>query len=122
MRYSSRRAVLCGWGGSVRGYAFQSLGPMTNNVATGGRSMIEVSLELRTRISEHIGFVIFADGGNAFSDEMPDDIGDLMWACGAGIRLYTGIGPLRLDVAAPLNRREGTDDSFQVYFSIGQSF
>ncbi len=41
-----------GGGGSVRGYAFQSLGPMTNNVATGGRSMIEVSLELRTRISE----------------------------------------------------------------------
>jgi translocation and assembly module TamA len=32
------------------------------------------------------------------------------------------VGPLRLDVAFPINRREGIDDSFQIYISLGQAF
>jgi translocation and assembly module TamA len=38
------------------------------------------------------------------------------------MRWVTPIGPLRLDVAFPLNRRAGIDDTFQVYVSIGQAF
>ena len=35
--------------------------------------------------------------------------------------METPIGPLRLDVAVPLNRRD-VDDAFQLYISIGQAF
>jgi translocation and assembly module TamA len=40
---------------------------------------------------------------------------------GAGVRYDLGFGPLRLDIATPLNRREG-DGPVQVYISIGQAF
>jgi translocation and assembly module TamA len=45
---------------------------------------------------------------------------------GAGVRYYTPLGPLRVDVAVPLQRRNGTDgvkgDSFEVYIGLGQAF
>ena len=42
-------------------------------------------------------------------------------AAGLGLRYYTAVGPLRLDVAVPINPRKG-DPDFAVYFGIGQSF
>jgi translocation and assembly module TamA len=47
---------------------------------------------------------------------------DLFWGAGVGLRYYTPIGPIRLDVAFPLEKREDIDDSFQIYISIGQAF
>jgi translocation and assembly module TamA len=38
-----------------------------------------------------------------------------------GFRYFTSIGPLRLDLAFPLNPRD-SDPLFQFYVSIGQSF
>jgi translocation and assembly module TamA len=38
------------------------------------------------------------------------------------VRYYTAIGPLRLDVGVPLDRRQGVDDAVQIYVSIGQAF
>ena len=43
------------------------------------------------------------------------------WGVGLGLRYYTPIGPVRLDVATPLRRIDG-DPPVQVYISIGQSF
>ena len=40
---------------------------------------------------------------------------------GIGVRYYPGFGPVRLDIAAPLDRRDG-DWPVQVYISIGQAF
>jgi translocation and assembly module TamA len=40
---------------------------------------------------------------------------------GAGVRYYTGLGPLRLDVAIPLNKRKG-DADYGIYVGIGQAF
>jgi translocation and assembly module TamA len=37
------------------------------------------------------------------------------------VRYFSAIGPLRLDIAIPLNKRE-VDDSFQFYISLGQAF
>ena len=110
-----------GGGGSVRGYEYQSLGPRNyRDDPLGGSALTEVSIEPRWRFSETFGVVAFVDGGMAY-DEV-DDIGkDLRWGAGLGLRLYTPIGPVRVDVATPLNPRSD-DDPVQFYMSIGQSF
>jgi translocation and assembly module TamA len=116
------RRLYAGGGGSVRGYAYQSVGPLdANNKPTGGRSLVEMSVEARIRITDSIGIVPFVDGGSASEDAWPST-DSLQWAAGIGLRYYTPIGPLRLDVATPLNRRPGIDDSFAFYISLGQAF
>ncbi len=111
-----------GGGGSVRGYAYQSLGPRNaDDDPLGGDSLIELSGELRWKLTETWGLVAFLDGGMAFDSTTPGLGTDLRWGAGLGVRYYTAIGPVRLDVAVPVNPRSD-DDSFQFYISIGQSF
>lgn len=112
-----------GGGGSVRGYAYQSLGPRDgHDDPLGGASFLETSIETRIKITENLGLVPFLDGGNAFTDRMPrPDTNPLQWGAGLGLRYYTSIGPLRFDVATPLNPRKDDAPIF-MYISIGQSF
>lgn len=111
-----------GGGGSVRGYDFQSVGPLNgDNSPVGGKSLIDLSVEFRARVTDKIGIVPFVDGGNVFRHEVPQSV-KLLWAAGIGLRYYTAVGPLRADVAFPLDRRKGVDGAFQLYFSLGQSF
>jgi translocation and assembly module TamA len=90
-----------------------------NNDPIGGRSVNEFALEGRYRFG-NFGVVGFVDAGQAYESSIPkfDD-----WRVGAGIggRFYTNFGPIRLDLATPLNRRPG-DSRFSVYVSIGQAF
>jgi len=112
-----------GGGGSIRGYAYQSVGPLDeDDDPIGGRSLLELSAELRFKLTDRIGMVTFLDGGSAFTSTVPDSSEDLQWAAGLGFRYFTPIGPLRLDVGFPLDRREDIDDAFQIYVSIGQAF
>jgi translocation and assembly module TamA len=109
-----------GGGGSVRGFGYQRLGPLDpNNDPIGGRSVNEFAMEGRYRFG-NFGLVGFVDAGQAYETSMPkfDD-----WRVGVGIggRFYTNFGPVRLDLATPLNRRIG-DSRFSVYVSIGQAF
>ncbi len=112
-----------GGGGSVRGFAYQYAGPVQGTVPLGGLSTLTFSLELRFKITESIGIVPFLDGGTVFLDTVPDfGSQDLYYGTGLGLRYYTAIGPIRLDVATPINWREGVDSRYQIYVSIGQSF
>ncbi|MCE2026872.1 autotransporter assembly complex protein TamA [Sessilibacter corallicola] len=111
-----------GGGGSVRGYPFQTLGPLDGNDPEGGLSYTEVSFETRIHWGETWGGVLFLDGGNAYTGELPSIGEDLRWGAGFGLRLYTSFAPIRFDVAFPLDRRDNLDDSFQIYISLGQAF
>ncbi|MGM0759250.1 MAG: autotransporter assembly complex protein TamA [Thermodesulfobacteriota bacterium] len=111
-----------GGGGSIRGYPYQEVGPYRNGDPYGGRSLLETSAELRWKWSPTIGSVAFVDAGNAFDSSIPDPGKKLYWGAGCGLRYYTGIGPLRLDVAFPLTSNEHIDDSYHLYISLGQSF
>lgn len=112
-----------GGGGSIRGYKYQTVGPLdSRNDPVGGRSLLEVGFEARARITETIGLVPFIEGGNVYENMLPDLEGSFLWGAGLGIRYYTAIGPIRFDAAVPLNRREGVDDAYQLYISIGQAF
>ena len=111
-----------GGAGSVRGYAYQSLGPRdSGGDPLGGRSYQVVNLEARFKVAENVGLVPFLDGGMVYRDELPRILGDMNWGTGLGLRYYTPIGPLRLDVGVPLQPVDG-DPPVQVYISIGQSF
>lgn len=116
------RRFYAGGGGSVRGYAYRTLSPLgPDGRLTGGRSLFEGSVEARIKITDTIGVVPFFDAGMAFESAVPNFKERLQMAAGLGLRYYTAIGPIRLDVAAPLNPRKG-DKPAAVYISIGQAF
>lgn len=111
-----------GGGGSIRGYPFQSVGPLEAGEPVGGRSLLELSTEVRWKLTDRFGLVTFLDGGSAFAGTYLDTGENLYWGAGVGMRYLTPIGPLRLDIGVPLNRRPEVDDSFQIYVSLGQAF
>jgi translocation and assembly module TamA len=106
----------------VRGFGFQSASPRDGlgNIV-GGRSLFESSVELRIRINDILGVVPFIDAGRAFAAPFPDFSQGLKVGAGVGLRYFTPIGPIRVDVAVPLNRSP-EDPRFGVYFGLGQSF
>lgn len=119
----ANKRFYAGGGGSIRGYAFQLVGPLdSDDDPLGGRSLLEFSGEVRIRVTETIGVVPFVDGGTVYDSSYPDFEETIRWAAGLGLRYFTGVGPLRLDVAFPINRRKDVDDFFQFYVSIGQAF
>lgn len=121
-QFPASKRFYAGGGGSIRGYEFQSVGPLDENGdPLGGLSVVELGAELRIRMTDTIGLVPFVEGGTVFDDPIPDFSEDLRFAAGLGLRYFTGIGPLRLDIAFPLNPRD-RDDAFQFYISLGQAF
>lgn len=111
-----------GGGGSVRGYGYQTLGPRVNNEVVGGSSFVAGSAEARLRFTEELGGVLFMDAGNAYEASMPEEKEKLYTSVGAGVRYFTGIGPIRADLAIPMNGKDIGAAGYAVYISIGQSF
>lgn len=115
------RRFYAGGGGSVRGYAYQGIGPKdSSGQPIGGLSYAEGSAELRFSVTDTIGIVPFIDGGTVSEDTFPN-FADVKFGAGIGLRYATPFGPLRLDVAVPLNP-DPDDPDFGIYAGIGQSF
>ena len=115
------RRFYAGGGGSVRGYGYQAVGPrLADNTPQGGVSLLEVSLEVRRELFGRWGMAAFVDGGAVGTDPFPAGK-DFSLGVGLGVRYDLGFGPIRVDIAVPLDRRT-SDAPFQVYLSIGQSF
>ena len=116
------RLFLAGGGGSVRGYAYRNIGvDQGGGEISGGRFLLEGSVEMRARLTEVIGAVLFADAGYVDADSVPSFEDDVRIGVGAGLRYLTPLGPLRFDVAVPLDPGEG-DDDVAFYIGIGQAF
>ncbi|MGH1575308.1 autotransporter assembly complex protein TamA [Methylobacterium sp. P31] len=113
-----------GGGGSVRGYPYRTLGPIgPYNLPIGGRSLLEASLEARIKVTDTIGVVPFFDAGTAFASALPDFEEKIRKSVGIGLRYYTGIGPIRADLAFPLDPYKGGHVRPAVlYLSLGQAF
>jgi translocation and assembly module TamA len=111
-----------GGASSVRAYGYEELGPVgADGDPTGGRSLLELGTELRWRMFEDVGGVAFVEGGNVYDNSLPEFDERILWGAGVGVRYYTEFGPLRFDIAFPINPRD-TDDAFQFYVGIGQAF
>lgn len=102
---------------SVRGYAFRSLGPLTNGSVAGGRVLFTSSIEVARPISERLPSVwwaVFADAGqaaNEWRDLKP------VWGAGLGIRWRSPVGPLSVDWAYGNTTRRG-----RLHLSVGIVF
>lgn len=127
-------------GGSVsqRGFSERKLAPyaMTEvdgtveSVPYGGTALAETGLEMRFPIMTvrkmPLGGVLFLDGGDVTNTPAELDLGNLHWAAGAGLRLKTIVGPVRLDVGYRLNRTGGMEpdpgSKFAFHLSLGEAF
>lgn len=110
-----------GGSATVRGYAFQSISPkFADGTPAGGRSIDAGTIEFRQRLFGDFGAVAFGDVGQVSDSDAPFDATQRI-GVGVGARYYTAIGPIRLDVAFPLNKPAG-GDNFEIYIGIGQAF
>ena len=117
----ANRRFYAGGGGSVRGYGYQDIGPV--NAAgqpTGGRSVLEASGEVRIQVTETIGIVPFVDAGLVSASQSFAG-SEFKLGAGVGLRYGTPFGPLRIDVAVPLNKGP-LDPDYGIYAGIGQAF
>jgi translocation and assembly module TamA len=127
-----------GGSGTIRGYEYQIVGPhfytandghyYTDNgpnrsdtgIPIGGTAIAVGSVEFRQRIAQNWGAAVFVDGGQVSASLKPVP-NDVRVGVGAGVRYYTPIGPVRVDIAVPTTRESG-DQGFQIYIGLGQSF
>src|SRR5262249_35076838 len=109
-----------GGSGTIRGYRYQSVGPtFPDGNPIGGTAINAGTIEFRQRVGAALGFATFVDAGNVSRNLNPLK-GDLKVGVGVGVRYYTALGPLRVDLAFPLQRRSGRgvanpDDAFEIY-------
>jgi translocation and assembly module TamA len=111
-------------GGSltVRGFPYQSVGPQfIDGNPIGGTAIEAVGAEFRQRIGEHFGTVLFVDAGEVTATTRPFQ-GTASIGIGTGLRYYTPIGPIRLDVGFPTSRPPGGIPFVEVYVGLGQVF
>jgi outer membrane protein assembly factor BamA len=107
---------------SVRGYRQDDLGPRSIfGDASGGRALFIGSGELRFPIHRWLRGVGFVDLGNVYPTVGDITLLNLQIGAGAGVRLNTPIGLLRMDVAVPTNPRP-FDPKWSTYFGLGHAF
>lgn len=98
---------------SIRGYAYQSLGPKDEQgKVIGGRHMLAASVEYEFPLSQKWYAALFTDAGNAY-----DKLNDFkpVYGNGMGIRWRSPIGPIRLDLAHPSQGKS----RFRIHISMG---
>ena len=101
---------------SIRGYGLDDVGPLASNgEVRGGRHLLVTSIEFEQVVRGRWSVAAFADSGGAFNER------DDPWVTGLGadIRWRSPIGPIRFDVAAPLDDPER---NVRVHIGIGAQF
>lgn len=106
----------------LRGYRYKSVSPFLHGKPLGGRAAIYYTFESRFRLTNTIGLVPFFDMGSVYTTEYPTWHGKWFKSAGLGFRFFTFMGPFRVDLAFPLDRRKGIDSAYKVLVSIGQMF
>jgi len=100
---------------SVRGYDYKTLGPTDDagNVIGGSHKLVG-SVELDQRVLPNWSLAAFFDTGNSF-----DSFSSLRTKSGAGggVRWYSPLGPVRLDLAFPLDK--DAPDDWRIHVTLG---
>ncbi len=100
---------------SVRGYRYKGLGPTDpfGNVV-GGENLLVGSVEIDHAIGENWAVAAFVDSGNAYNKL--DDF-NAATGVGVGIRWFSPLGPIRIDVAFP--QEENAPDDYRLHITLG---
>ncbi len=110
-----------GGAGTVRGQPFESLGIPIGDEVAGGRSFLGLSAEVRGRVTDAISLVGFYDYGVVDTSSFVGNGSQEHSGAGIGIRYdLGGFGPLRFDLAVPVQGDTGS--GLQFYLGIGQAF
>ena len=98
---------------SVRGYDFETIGPVDDDGnVTGGSHLIALSLEADWKITGNWAVAAFVDSGSAFDESNPE----FKTGIGLGVRWYSPLGPIRVDFAHPL---DDPDENFRLHVTLG---
>ncbi len=110
-----------GGAGTVRGQPFESLGIPVGTGIAGGRSFLGLSGEVRGKVTESLSLVGFYDYGIVDTSSFVGSGAEDHSGAGLGVRYdLGGFGPLRFDLAYPV--QGDTGDGLQFYIGIGQAF
>jgi outer membrane protein insertion porin family len=86
----------------------------------GGSGLLLFNAEYRFPVFGPVGGAVFGDIGNTFADSKIR-FDDLRYGFGVGVRYLSPVGPLRIDVGYPLDKRY-YDDTFVYFISLGYAF
>ena len=100
---------------SIRGFSFESIGDVNevSGLVEGGRYSITGSLEYERILWGNWRAAVFTDSGSAFTETF-----DAKTSVGVGARWYSPLGPIRFDVAYPLDAVEGV----RFHLTMGPEF
>ncbi len=108
---------------SIRGFETRTVGPTdpATGDLIGGNTMLAANVEYLFPLfpEQNIRGLVFFDIGNAYKGRI--DFSDLRSSAGAGIRWFSPLGPLRLELGFNLDPRTG-ESSSQWDFAIGSVF
>jgi outer membrane protein assembly factor BamA len=111
---------------SVRGFKQDFAGPLDTSVEnrplpTGGNALVLASAELRVNAGRYFSVAGFTDAGHVYPLASDIDLRDVRYSAGVGLRYKSAFGPIRVDWAYKLNRRDEASRS-RVHFTIGHAF
>jgi outer membrane protein insertion porin family len=99
----------------LRGYPVDAVAP------SGGNALVLLGVETRVDLVRRLGAAVFAEAGNVFALTRTVRLADLRSSAGIGLRYKTALGPLRVDWAFKLDRREGESPS-RLHVTVGHAF
>jgi len=114
-----------GGAGSIRGYRERSISPQDSltDDPIGGEAMVIGNAEATFPVfKDVIKAAVFFDTGNVWAEA--DDFGfsDYKYGAGAGVRVKTPMGPLKLDWGYPIKEVDGQEQKGRFYFSMSRDF
>lgn len=118
------------WAGGIdtlRGFDYRSVSPRDragHNQHIGGDKLLVFNAEVIFPLIKRMGIkgVLFGDAGNVYSYGNSFDPGNMRKDVGFGIRWRSPMGPLRVEIGIPIDKRYPDDDSFKVNFSMGAPY
>jgi len=119
-----------GGSSNLRGWGRFQVAPLTGDgLPVGGRTLVDLSTELRLTVRGPAGVVFFVDAGNVWDESGRVRLNDLQAAAGPGLRYVSPIGVVRADLGLQITRTpgliiDGRPESrrWRLHISIGHAF